>query len=112
MSDLLAAVRYTSEVVQVRVVALLSTGWILSCEPGEVDLVLGVIAHAVGHAHREAEAHHWVTGLQEGSAPILRSGRRQPGIDSVIDERVVQPLLDFVAEAVDVLDVGERIARV
>src|SRR5438552_110565 len=52
-----------------------------------------------------ADAPRMVITTSLGSTTaVLRSCRRQPGLHEVVDERVIAPLRDLVAERVDVLD--------
>src|SRR5258708_17072087 len=92
-------------------VALFGAGRILTSEPGVVTLVLGVIVYAI-NGYSEAETHNRVTYFQVTSTAILRCGRCQPGIDGVIDEGIVHPFLDFMAETVNILDIGECVAEI
>src|SRR4051812_3756093 len=65
---------------------------------------VGVRALPVGvGALREADRDDRVTGLEDAGAAVLRRGGRDPRVHRVVDERVVRPLGDLVADRVDVL---------
>src|SRR5206468_2386088 len=85
-------------------------------EPREMTLVLGMVIavgtlRAVGvrplkinvRSHGEPDPYNRVTGLKQIAAAIARSRRRRPRFHEVVDERIIGPLRDFVAEYMDVL---------
>jgi hypothetical protein len=63
---------------------------------------VGPLLEGVGPL-RKADADHRVAGLENVGAAVLRRRRCQPGLDEIVDERIVRPFGDLVAECVDVL---------
>src|SRR3954451_7687502 len=104
-----AAVRRAVEVVEVGVLTVDALRRPLPGEPRVERLVLQAVAVLA-----EEEPDQRVPALQDVGAAVLRCRRGEPLRHDVVDERVVVPLGDLVAEPVDVTDavpVGEE-ARV
>src|SRR5689334_1433000 len=54
-------------------------------------------------AHRESDTNDRVAGFEDVRTPILRRGGCQPRLYTVIDEGIIRPLSDLVAEAMNIL---------
>src|SRR5215467_14638434 len=54
-------------------------------------------------AHREADVIHCVASLENADAAVRRSYKRCPGLDEIVNERVIRPLGNLVANNDDVL---------
>ena len=68
-----------------------------------MHLILGMVGLAI-QSDLEAKAYHRIAGLEKGRAAILRRSGSQPRGNQVVDEWVVVPFLNFMAQPVDIGD--------
>src|SRR5215468_9986787 len=53
---------------------------------------------------RETDAGHWITSLKEAAAAARLCRRPSPRLYKVVDERIIRPLRNLVAQRVDILE--------